>query len=448
LNAAASVFTKEDRLAIVDRRGGMERVAVLGGGAAGVVVAAELSRRGAEVHLFEKAPALGGLHRSVAVDGLHFDIGAFTFSRRHDLVKAFPMLERILVPVSMRERSVTPGGFIDSYPVSLRGYLRDHGLVRTGADLAEMLVARLRSSHPRSVPGYAGRWLGRSIYERSGLKSYVERLNGIPDHEVGWEFVEQRLRAIEDAGPSWRIRRAFARLQRRDDAGMLVRPRAGFSAMYAEIGRELSQLGVRIMTGADIREVTREAAGSFVVRSVNDKERYSRVVSTIPIPSMMALVGFAPRGEYRQRALVTLFYRGCLRCGDATELYNFTHQAAWKRIAIHSAYYGREGGDDYFAVEVPVGTPAADSVGLAADDFERHAGGLGILAPGTRRVGDAITPRAYPVFLRDESHKIEADRRAMKEFGIDLVGRQGAFEYLSSARVAARASELAAQIAG
>ena len=55
-------------------------IAVLGGGVAGVVVANELARSGANVDLIERAPKLGGLHRSVTADGMAFDIGAFVFS--------------------------------------------------------------------------------------------------------------------------------------------------------------------------------------------------------------------------------------------------------------------------------------------------------------------------------------------------------------------------------
>ncbi len=53
----------------------MGQVAIVGGGIAGLVAAAELARRGLKPSLFESAPELGGRARTRIVDGFHFNQG-------------------------------------------------------------------------------------------------------------------------------------------------------------------------------------------------------------------------------------------------------------------------------------------------------------------------------------------------------------------------------------
>jgi phytoene dehydrogenase-like protein len=51
------------------------RVAVVGGGIAGLVAAATLARRGLHAALFEAAPALGGRGQTKVIDGFHLNQG-------------------------------------------------------------------------------------------------------------------------------------------------------------------------------------------------------------------------------------------------------------------------------------------------------------------------------------------------------------------------------------
>ena len=100
---------------------------MLGGGVAGVTVARTLSERGVEVALFESSPRLGGLHRSVAIEGVHYDIGAFFFDDEHDFFVTFSELRPRFVAVPLRQAALTPEGRLGSYPPSVLEYAREHG---------------------------------------------------------------------------------------------------------------------------------------------------------------------------------------------------------------------------------------------------------------------------------------------------------------------------------
>ncbi|MDO9490042.1 MAG: NAD(P)/FAD-dependent oxidoreductase, partial [Sphingomonadaceae bacterium] len=86
---------------------------------AGCIVAGELARNGARVDLYERGDRLGGLHHSPVIDGLAYDVGAFFFDAGHQVFKTFPGLLDRFVPVRVRQVSVSPGGFLDTYPLSI-----------------------------------------------------------------------------------------------------------------------------------------------------------------------------------------------------------------------------------------------------------------------------------------------------------------------------------------
>ncbi|HVR38212.1 MAG TPA: hypothetical protein VMU84_03895, partial [Thermoanaerobaculia bacterium] len=74
--------------------------------------------------------------------------------------------------------------------------------------------------------------------------------------------------------------------------------------------------------------------------------------------------------------------------------------------------------------------------------FEHHARAVGLIAESTF-VDHTLTPRAYPVFRLGETEGIEADRQTLRALGINLAGRQGRFEFLTSHVAAEQARKVA-----
>lgn len=427
------------------------KVVVLGGGAAGVVVANELARRGAAVELLERAPRLGGLHRSIAIDGMHFDIGAFVFSKEHELVRSFPFLLEAFTVIRPRIASITPRGTIDRYPLSLRGYFRDNGARVGMLSIADYFVSKAKHRRRDTVPAFTQYLVGEQIYRRSGLQRYIERLFGMPDHELGLEFARQRLPEIQAYAPSRvagrMVLRTFLQLGRSGpvEEVALVRPPEGFDSAYALIRAHLEQNGVRVRTGCDIRSIRRAASGFEVV--VGDEVRTcDRVVSTIPIPISLRLAGMDTRARLDTIGVCSLFYTGKL-VHDRSVLYNFTFEGRWKRLTAFSSYYGKHAGLDYWTVEATTRDVSQAMTDELRADFEEHAHRLGLCDGVPAYVGAHVTERAYPVFHRGEGSSIETERARLAEAGVDYVGRQGAFEYLSSHAAARNARRLAEKIA-
>jgi len=139
---------------------------------------------------------------------------------------------------------------------------------------------------------------------------------------------------------------------------------------------------------------------------------------------------------------VSLFYVGNI-VKPGNTFFNFTYDAAWKRITVFSRFYetgaeARE--DDYFTVEITVDDNVQDSdVSAIADDFERHIKKTGLTSEKPELVGHYLTKDAYPVYRNSQSETVAREKTLLKEFGIELLGRQGNFEYEISNIVARQA---------
>jgi hypothetical protein len=97
---------------------------------------------------------------------------------------------------------------------------------------------------------------------------------------------------------------------------------------------------------------------------------------------------------------------------------------------------------DWFTVEVTTRDTAPAALAELRDEFEAHARDLGMLDGPPELVGQRVTERAYPVFRVGDPERVEAERQRVARMGVALAGRQGRFEYQSSAHAALQARRL------
>ena len=422
------------------------KIAILGGGVAGLMVARGLAEApDVEVHVLERDTRLGGLLRSVTAGGLEFDIGAFAFDHDYELIRAFPRLAHRMVTVPTPQQSFTPAGTLDNYPLTLRGFVRDNGMMRSAVSAAGMLLGRIRYRRRDSVPAFASYYMGAPLYHWSGLQDYIERLYGIRHDELALQLNEQTLVRIRDYTPmkllAHKVRQFAGRAPPRT---MLVRPREGFTGVWNIVAEDLAARGVSIQLGTEVQKV-RPRGGSFVVRIGGSDHSYDAVVSTIPLPSMLRLAGETSTARFDSVSMLSLFYRGRLR-PQAPFVYNFTRRGRWKRLTCFSRFFGRDQGQDWFTVEVTTRDTSANALKELREDFEAHARDLGMLEGPPELLGNLVTERAYPVFRVGDPELVEAERQRLDRLGILLTGRQGRFEYQSSSVAAARARDVAREL--
>lgn len=432
------------------------RIAILGGGVSGVVVAGELSQDPRfQVDLIERNSVLGGLHRSVVFDGLAFDIGPFLFPEKHTLFRTFPQIKQQMVRVSSTFQSLTSKFTIDNYPISIRGYTRDHGYWHCVRDLVSLAWSKWRYRSRNDLSGYVRYYLGSRLYKESGLKNYIERMYGIPDCDVALEFAQQRMGLIEDWASIRRILRRTLRRQKTIFNASpvtphdLVRPREGFEQLYTEIHRELEARGVTVTTGETLLSI-RRGFNEFELNFPSRTESYDEVVSTIPMESLVGFLGAEHSRELVQLKYVplfSLFYRFRGEPGfTGTLLHNFTQVGMWKRITMFSAMYGLQAGEHYFVVDGTVHSQSSKDLNVLRKDFENHADQVGLLKGSLHYVGGLVTSHAYPLYQPNNLQRAQKIKQSLQAQGLYLTGRQGEFDYISSADAAASAYEVAQRL--
>jgi protoporphyrinogen oxidase len=430
-----------------------KKIAILGGGVSGVCVAAELSKdKRFAVDLIERESYLGGLHRSVHENGYAFDIGLFLFQEDHELLRTFPFLIDELVEVQPIHLTITPKGTIDRYPLTLKVYKQDNGwfgLLRAACSLA---CAKCLYYKRDSVPTFAKYYMGATVYREGGVQNYIERLYGMKDEDIGLEFAMQRLahfaglqvsRALVHTLP-FGLSSRFKRLSAEWPTRVFARPQAGFEVLYRKIAEHLRANGVSIELSCEARSVQKDG-DRFLVDFGGVKKSYDKVVSTIPIPVMLRLIGEKMDARIDNMGLYSLFYQGVPH-HKWTTMFNLSLSGAWKRIINFSNFYNENETANYMTVEITVKDMTEQSLRFMRTDFERHVATAGLFREPPEYLGGITTERAYPVFRTDDGGRIEQERNKLSAFGIESVGRQGNFEYLSSSAAAANARSLATAI--
>lgn len=423
-------------------------IVILGAGISGLVGASVLLAQGfRSIVVVDEYPHVGGNHIDAHIGDYTFDIGSLIFQDDSPLLDHFPQLLSLYVPVEPKWSRLNPQGVVTEYPFSLRDDFAAAGVLEMARMAASAVAGRLDRRRMSSAHDFARRALGARFLERSGLEHYMERFYGCPIEEIELAFAESRMAWVRDQtrplAVAERLRRALLSLPPPPpDNIQLVRPRAGFAALYEPVVRDLTARGVSFHLGASLHKI-RKADGRFEVVSDAGVLTADRVVSTIPVHRTMALIGLTPP-PLPTVTLVSLFYSFSGRRGfDDPIVYNFTREARWKRLTAYSDFYGRVHDREYFTVEVVGGADDVVRPEDADQEFRAHAASHEIFVGDLRLEGHDVLEQAYPVYVRGSGDRAAAARSRLAREGIDSFGRQGAFEYQPTARASTLSAESA-----
>lgn len=269
------------------------RVAVLGGGWAGMAAAVELAEHGAPVTVFEAARTLGGRARRVEVNGVALDNGL------HVLIGAYRETLRLIAQVS--------GGL-------------EAGLVRQPLDLYVLGQFRLRAS---SLPAplhlaTALLWAqGLGLGERLRAARFMTRLRAAGfklEHDITVTALLARFRqgpaarrylweslctSALNTPPERASAQVFLNVLRdsldgsREDSELLL-PAVDLSALFPErAGRYVEQRGGRVVTGVPITSIVAESP-AVVVQAATGPQRFSHAICALPAYRVPEVLGGIP----------------------------------------------------------------------------------------------------------------------------------------------------------
>ncbi|MCU4181120.1 FAD-dependent oxidoreductase [Bosea sp. BH3] len=424
--------------------GGRYDAIVLGAGISGLVSASVLLNQGcSRVLVADEYAHLGGNHIDWSSGDYTFDIGSLIFQDDSPLLAHFPELLPRYVPIDPRWARLNPQGMVTAYPISLRDDLLAAGPVQLSLILGSVLYARLFQRKMANARDFARYWIGDRLLRRSGLEAYMRRFYGIEPERIDLQLARKRMQWIsENASVASLLRKFLAPRPTGPGNRQLARPREGFQHLYSAAAEQLSQRGVGFRLGTKLEAITKEAGG-FRLRCADGDISASRIVSTIPLPRAQELCGI-PAAKLETVTLLALYFSfaGSERGFDASILYNFSHESAWKRLTVYSDFYGRAGGREYFAAEV-IADHIGGDIAKAESDFRDHMAANGLFTGDLKLEGHQFLENAYPIYKNGAEEAAAEAVRSLQAFGIESLGRQGAFNYQPTARVSTIEAEAA-----
>jgi protoporphyrinogen oxidase len=417
---------------------------ILGGGIAGAVAAKYAREKGfKDIELIEKDTKLGGLHKDIEIDNLHFDIGAFFFDESHTVLKVFDLKNYMWQIRDFNCLSLTNKGNLDSYPVTMKGYIKEWGFNSFFLDALQLVVDRIsKNSNNWSCVDDELEYYFGAFYRKTGLRSYVERLYGMSPSDISLQFSGKRLGYVTNAVKLDQIIKKIATFKFNElnkwriAQSIYARPISGFSAMYSHIADELKGNNINLNFGEQIQKILLDE--KKIIAKDNKEYKYEYLLSSIPLGLLCKLCDVPLNQKLEYKPLYSLFYvTDEPPIPNCHVLFNFGKKGFWKRVTFHSCYYETQGKHFFNVESIPNEAHLQEDnpVSILDQDFRETFLNIswGEKFQNIKLVGHNLTPNAYPIYKKDFDVKvIDALKQYFASKDIHLVGRQGEFDYISS----------------
>src|SRR5438270_10881774 len=229
---------------------------VLGGGPAGLTAGYLLGKADRDVVVLEADRQVGGLAKTVEVDGFRFDLGGHRFFTKAHEVEALwdeIMGDEFLLRPRM-SRIYWNKKFLD-YPLRGPDVIRKLGpveLTRCVASYAK--AAATPRKQEESLEDWVSNRFGRRLFELF-FKSYTEKVWGVPTTEIRAEWAAQRIKGLSFTSAA---KAAFFG-NRGNKVKTLISefhyPRYGPGQMWETMTRRIEQQGGEVLLEARVERI-------------------------------------------------------------------------------------------------------------------------------------------------------------------------------------------------
>ena len=295
----------------------MTKVAVVGGGIAGLTAAWELARAGCEVKIYEAGQRLGGVVAPLTLAGIELDAGAESFATRSsavgDLIREVGLTERIVSPNPAGAWLQLPDL---AAPLPATGVLgipgdpqaKDVAVIlgaEAAARAAEDLTAPMTwTAEPHDQPQPS---LGEVVRDRMG-QAVLDKLvapitsgvhSAVPDDlALSAAHPELYARMLEQGS----LARAVATLKAAAPAGSAVQSlHGGMNTLITGLQAELHRLGATIQYGTEVGDLN-ELQTEHIVLAVDEHQAAALAGRWLQVPTPRP--GEAPTGVALVTALI------------------------------------------------------------------------------------------------------------------------------------------------
>jgi protoporphyrinogen oxidase len=423
---------------------------VLGGGPAGLTAGYLLGKAGREVVVLEAEDQVGGLAKTVEVDGYRFDLGGhrfFTKSVEVDTLWHEVLGEEFLLRPRM-SRIFWNNRYLD-YPLRGPDVIKKLGPIELARCMASYLrAAARRNKVDNSLEDWVSNRFGRRLFELF-FKTYNEKVWGVPASEIRAEWAAQRIKGLSFFSAA---KAAFFGNKGNKVKSLISEfnyPRFGPGQMWDAMTEAIEEQGGEVRLESPVDRL--ELAGNRVVEVSAAGVTYTlpdSVISSLPLRNMVEMISPPPPQEVLDAAR-GLRYRDFLTVAlvvDGEDLFpdnwiyihepsvqvgriqNYRSWSPWMVPDPDKACVGLEyfcfAGDELWTMDDDA------LVELASRELEQ----LG-LAPRSKVERGFATrvPKAYPIYDADYAERVAVVRSWLDGIeNLQQVGRNGLHRYNNS----------------
>ncbi len=273
-----------------------DAIVVIGAGPAGLTAAYELGKAGRTSTVLEADDIVGGISRTVEVDGWRFDIGGHRFFTKVGRVEALwheilPDEEFLLRPRA--SRIFYDGKFFD-YPLKASNALKNLGIIEAVLCVLSYVWVRIRPPKDTSkFEGWTASRFGWRLYNHF-FKSYTEKLWGVPATEIEADWAAQRIKNLNLASA---IINALLPRRKQTDITSLIEefqyPKYGPGMMWERCTELVEAQGSKVVMNTSAAKI-RHAGGRAVAVVARDRVTGAEtempcgdVISSMPFPQLL-----------------------------------------------------------------------------------------------------------------------------------------------------------------
>jgi protoporphyrinogen oxidase len=436
----------------------MAQIVCIGGGPAGLTAAYELVRHRSDVLVLEADPQyVGGISRTIQVDGFCFDIGGHRFfSKSQEVVALWKEILGSELLLRPRKSRIFYGGKFYPYPLDLKATLLNLGVVESALCGLSYLYAKcLPVKNPKTFEDWVSNQFGTRLF-RMFFKTYTEKVWGMSCREISADWAAQRIKNLSlFAALKNATMRSLGLNRKNNKIKTLIEeflyPRKGPGMMWEAAASQIAQKGGKVQMGCRATRLTyQKSTGLWDIETTSadgqsQTVQASHVISTMPLRELVRAVSGAPsevieaadKLRYRDFITVALAMTDRQKFDD-NWIYIHSPEVKVGRIQNFKSWspemvpdsaltcYGLE----YFCFE-------GDGLWNASDDelvklAIKEIAQIGLGDAADVRKGYVVRqPKAYPVYDQDYQGYVDIIRSWLEAQcpNLQIVGRNGMHKY-------------------
>jgi protoporphyrinogen oxidase len=303
----------------------LRRVAVLGGGVAGLSAAWKLAQAGVQVDLYEAAPVLGGMAGSMRRNGYIWDFGPHRFHSANPAI--IETVEDLLGDDLLGRRRKTRVYFMNrffDYPLNAGNMLTNLPKSVAALSLLDFMSMKLKQRFQPAEDDSFESWVvnrfGRRLYDIY-FGPYTAKVWGRDPSKLSASWAAQRVAVVD----LWDLLLRVAHLRGGDNGfhhsefkNDFWYPRHGIGQIAESMAERARRHGANLVTGARITGVEHNGGEITAVHYQIDGRTVVQpcdaAVNTLPLPLLIQLLQPAPPEEVlaaarslQYRAMIFLF---------------------------------------------------------------------------------------------------------------------------------------------